>query len=201
MTYELTADDIKNGVTLIPNADDDDGTIEKPWGVFRGGKCLRAKIGYRDFVISGSAAFYGDEVREKRLFKTADTGEYLERSCWVSGYTKWEYNSLWGVLNEQARADGYEILAFLGVVRAFSEEERENDFYELRTAAEKAAIDKRNKEARIDELKTLLAKEYDYKQFKYLRGEITEDGWTALKAEIGEIVAEINRLEEELAEA
>ena len=201
MTYELSADDIANGVTLIPNADEDDGTIAKPYGTFRGGQCIEANIDYRDFTVSEEAFTHGDEVREIRKFKTADEGWYLERSCWVSGYTAEEYTSLANVLNTEAAAAGYEILSFGGVVRAFTAEERANDFYILKTAEEKAAYDRQIKLDRIDYLKTKLAKEYDYKQFKYLRGEITEDGWTALKAEIGAIVAEINTLEAETAEA
>ncbi len=199
MTYELTADDIKNGVTLIKDDTDDDGTITKPFGTFRGGECLAVTVSPENFSIPSSAFMHGDEVRELRLFKTADTGQYLERSVWVSGYTAEEYLSLAEKLNEQA--DGWLIAAFGGVVCAYTDAERANDFYVLRDETGKKAIDRYNKEARIDELKGVLSKNYDYKQFKWLRGEISAEEWEELKDEIDTIVAEINRLEAEIAEA
>lgn len=39
----------------------------------------------------------------------------------------------------------------------------------------------------------------DYKQFKYIRGEYTEDEWEVIKADIQTRTAEINKLEKELA--
>lgn len=51
---------------------------------------------------------------------------------------------------------------------------------------------------RISQLKQEIG-EMDYKQFKYIRGEYTEEEWEAIKADIQIRTAEINKLEEELA--
>ena len=185
MTYELTPDDIKNGVTLIPSDETDDGTIVKPFGTFRGGECVVPTVAPADFRVPSSAFVHGDELRENRLYKCADTGFYVERSVWVSGYTAEEYSSLAEKLNENAT--GGAISAFNGVVRFYAD-------------TEEAVVRHRNEE-RIAELKATLARDYDYKQFKWLRGELTAAEWEVVKAEIDGIVAEINRLEAEIAEA
>ena len=52
---------------------------------------------------------------------------------------------------------------------------------------------------RIAELKTEIAS-VDYKQFKYLRGELTAEEWEEVKAYIQARTAEINELEAEEAE-
>ena len=54
-------------------------------------------------------------------------------------------------------------------------------------------------QARIAVLKAEIAS-VDYKQFKYLRGELTTEEWEEVKAYIQERTAEINELEAEEAE-
>ena len=54
-------------------------------------------------------------------------------------------------------------------------------------------------QARIAVLKAEIAS-VDYKQFKYLRGELTAEEWEEVKAYIQTRTAEINRLEETLNE-
>jgi hypothetical protein len=50
--------------------------------------------------------------------------------------------------------------------------------------------------AKIDDIKKDLAENWDYKQFKYLRGEITAEEWEVVKAEIQSLTVEINHLEQ-----
>lgn len=50
----------------------------------------------------------------------------------------------------------------------------------------------------IDHLKTELA-DMDYKQFKYLRGEFTDEEWEVIKGDIQAKTQKINELEAELA--
>lgn len=49
--------------------------------------------------------------------------------------------------------------------------------------------------AKIDEIKKDIAENWDYKQFKYLRGEIDATEWETVKAEIQSRTAQINELE------
>lgn len=49
--------------------------------------------------------------------------------------------------------------------------------------------------AKIDEIKKDIAENWDYKQFKYLRGEIDAAEWETVKAEIQSRTAQINELE------
>ena len=61
----------------------------------------------------------------------------------------------------------------------------------------KKALERVEKQARIEELKQLL-KDSDYKLFKYLEGELSEEEFSTYKAERQSWRNEINQLEEEL---
>lgn len=49
--------------------------------------------------------------------------------------------------------------------------------------------------AKIDEIKKDIADNWDYKQFKYLRGEISDADWETVKTEIQSRTTQINELE------
>ena len=61
----------------------------------------------------------------------------------------------------------------------------------------KKTLERVEKQARIEELKQLL-KDSDYKLFKYLEGELSEEEFSTYKAERQSWRNEINQLEEEL---
>lgn len=69
----------------------------------------------------------------------------------------------------------------------------ENGDYEIRQMSldQKKALVR----AKIDEIKKDLAENWDYKQFKYLRGEIDAAEWEVIKAEIQSYTLQINELE------
>ena len=197
--YKLTDEDIANGVISIKNIKDgNEDSIEKPYGTFRGGVCKKTKIKYDEFNITTDAYENGDEVREMKTFKTEDTGTYLERSVWVSGYTHQEYVSLVDELNEKARKNDCLITSFNGIVRSYTADERANNFYNLSSADEKTKIDYDLKVNRIKDLKETLLREYSFVAMKQLVDKYKNNEWKSIKAEITSIIDEIEQLEEEL---
>lgn len=111
-------------------------------------------------------------------------------------YKKWKINKLDYKNNQNQEQNEYEKVAIWCNENGNYHIEEIFDYYvvvENEKPSEEEII-----EQRINELKLKITNEYDYKQFKYIRGEYTEEEWNIIKSEIQSITSEINDLEKQL---
>lgn len=200
--YQLTPEDIANGVKLLPNFDDivDDGTVEKPYAIFKDGVIVTLKLPWQQFNVSSDVFHNGDEVRKDQSYLCHYSGRRMTRSEWVSGYTAKEYNALRNALDTEARKEDHCIDEWRGEVKAQKLEDVANDHYNLKTKEEQDEWDKAQeviqRYARIAELKAKML-ETDYVWNVIRECDATEEHYADVLANRKAWRAEIRELEKD----
>lgn len=201
--YQLTPEDIEKGYKLLPNFDDivDDGTVEKPYAIFKDGVVVTVKLPWEQFIVDSETFHNGDEVRKEQGYRCHYSGRYMVRSEWVSGYTATEYNALRNAFDTEAQKEGYCIDEWRGEVKPQKLEDVANDHYNLKTKEEQEAWDKAQeiirRDDRIAELKAKLL-ETDYVWNVIREGDATEEHYAEVLANRKAWRAEVRELEKQI---